>query len=99
MTTRWLDATGDCDARTQGASIAALLARPRTTQRAAQRGPDGPCFFVLGALTANPQTRTLGAVTVLPFEPGAAGAGVVAAAGGILGRVEGHDLGRGAVPP
>ena len=51
MTTRRLGAISECDARTQGAFVAALRARLRTTQRAAERGQAAECFILLELLT------------------------------------------------
>src|SRR5439155_11261772 len=45
MTTRCPGAMGECETRTQGASIAALLARLRTQDRAAQRGRTARASF------------------------------------------------------
>src|SRR5581483_959388 len=45
MTTRWLGVMAECEARTQGAPIAALLALPRTTHRAGQRGQTARASF------------------------------------------------------
>ena len=43
---------GECEARTQGAPIAALLGRLRTTPRAAQRAPAAQRFILKRVVTA-----------------------------------------------
>ena len=50
MTLVDLGVLGGCDARTQGASIAWLLARPRTRQRACTARPGDPDFILVRAL-------------------------------------------------
>ena len=42
---------GECDARTQGASIVALSSRPRTPQRAAQHGRATQSLILVRALS------------------------------------------------
>jgi len=52
MTLRRRDGLGECDARTQGASIAPLLTRLRTPQRAAQTVPAAQGFILIRVLIA-----------------------------------------------
>ena len=45
MTFRRRGGVGECDARMEGVSTAAVLTRPRTKQRAAQHGPTAQAFI------------------------------------------------------
>ena len=70
MTLVDLGVMGGCDARTQGASIAWLLARPRTRQRARTARPGDPDFILVRALRARLRdpTRKPGLVGTQPLE-------------------------------